>query len=444
MANEIEITIEPNSDNDANNESVSETASVDLDLNLEEVQKSIKVELTEDEKKVIEENKQKRKGKEKEKIEVADNWRDFKFTPEEAALAQSLHSDLIKELFDKKIIGAESDNKLETIPSGIDLLDVILGGGIGLGTMTIIAGNPGTFKSALAGQIIGNAQKKFKGNLLSNYLDSESATTVKRLYNLGVKNPPIKPIEDITIEKVFQILECIMTFKELKKKVEVPGIVVWDSIANTVTQIERDNPDLDINKTIGLRARILSFVLPRFISRLREYNMSLIAINQLRDKISMGQFTPAADLRWMGEKSMPGGNALKFNAFHLLLLKVKGDIDASKYGFTGVTLEAKCIKNKLFMPNIPIKLVVDFSRGVSNFYTSYDFLTDNKYIKSAAWQNMPGYDKSYRSNEAEQLYNTDSEFKKVFDELFNKAVQEQIMDANKLDALQVPEEVEEM
>jgi len=438
MANDIEISIETPDSGDETEQS----EAFNIDVNLEEVQKSIKVEISEEEAKVIEENKKNRKDKPT-KVEVAENWKDYQFTDEEIKLAAELHGDLLAQLVEKKVVGTESD-KLETIPSGIELLDFILGGGIGLGTMTIIAGNPGTFKSAIAGQIIANAQKKFKGKLLSNYLDSESATTVKRLYNLGVQNPPIRPLEDITVEKVFQILECIMTFKELKEKVDVPGIVVWDSIANTVTQIERDNPDLDINKTIGLRARILSFVLPRFISRLREYNMSLIAINQLRDKISMGQFAPAADLRWMGDKNMPGGNSLKFNAFHLLVLKVKGDIDPSKYGFTGVTLEAKCVKNKLFMPNIPVKLVVDFTRGVSNFYTSYDFLTDHKYIKTGAWQNMPGYEKNYRCSDAENLYNTDPDFKKTFDALFQTGLQEKIIKENRLDTMVVPEEIEAM
>ena len=54
--------------------------------------------------------------------------------------------------------------------------------------------------------------------------------------------------------------------------------------------------------------------------------ISLIAVNQLRDNMAIGPYGPPADLQHMGGKDIPGGQAAKFNAFHLLFLKNRGDI----------------------------------------------------------------------------------------------------------------------
>src|SRR5690606_3733807 len=115
---------------------------------------------------------------------------------------------------------------------------------------------------------------------------------------------------------------------------------------------------------------------PKYLPKLTKNNVAMIAVNQLREKIEMNSMIHTQnDLRWMGQdKTMPCGQAIKYNAFHLLLLKSKGDIKFEQYGFNGCMLEAKFIKNKLFTPNIPINLVVDFTKGVSNFWTNYAFL----------------------------------------------------------------------
>ena len=46
----------------------------------------------------------------------------------------------------------------------------------------------------------------------------------------------------------------------------------------------------DINQVLGQKARILSGMLPKYIPKLMQYNISLVAVNQLRDKIQIGKF----------------------------------------------------------------------------------------------------------------------------------------------------------
>lgn len=362
-------------------------------------------------------------------IEITDKDKKIAISKKEEDECISLQDDL-SNFISEKIDMSPDDGVIEVLPTGIDILDAVLGGGFGVGTFTVIVGNPGTFKSALLGQIIGSAQKKFKGNVLSSYLDSENAMTTDRLATLGVVKPKIKPYTDITVEKVFKTVEAIAAFKELRKITDMPSIVAWDSIANTTTEKERTTDD--VNQTLGLKARMLSYLFPKYIPKLRDNKISLIAINQLREKMDIGQFASANDLRYMGDKVMPGGQALKFNAFHLMLLKVRGDLKYEQYGFNGIMLDALCSKNKLFSPNVPVRMLVDFNCGISNFWTNYNFLVDTKRLKSGAWNSLIALpDKKFRTKDAKDLYDNDGNFKKMFDEEVQNTIKVEILDKYK-------------
>lgn len=206
-------------------------------------------------------------------------------------------ANLTKELFDEfssfmeKVADATVDKKVKlTIPTGIDLVDAILGGGFIVGGLGIIVGQPGSGKSMLAIQTLGQGQLMCKGKMLGGFLDSEEATTSVRLANLGVRYPKMKPYVDVTVEKVFKFIEGLSVFKDKKGIIDDPSVVVWDSIANTLSQKERevDNP----NEVIGYKARLLSILIPKYVSICAKHNICFLAVNQLRDVLAMGQFAP--------------------------------------------------------------------------------------------------------------------------------------------------------
>ena len=339
---------------------------------------------------------------------------------------ESMALDFNDFLQDKVDIDNEDGGNIDRLPTGIDLLDAIAGGGFGCGTFGVIAGSPGTFKSALLAQIIGTSQKKFKGRMTASYHDAEVAMTRERLANMGVVRPQIEPYTDVTIENIFKTIAATIGFKEAKGIMDWPSIVGWDSIANTETEKARTTDDL--NQTIGLKARMLSQLFPRYVHKMRKSKITLLAVNQLREKLEMGMFAPAADLQHMGNKDIPGGQSVKFNAFHLLMLKNKGDLKFDQYGFNGVRLEAVFIKNKFFRPNIPIMMLVDFNTGISNFWTNYNFLVDQKRIQAGAWNfllSLP--ENKFRTKDALTLYNTDQSFKTEFDKQVKETIQQVIL-----------------
>ena len=366
---------------------------------------------------------------EKEEIQVAPP-KPQKIEPtngDDEKLAKELYDEFSEFLHDKADMVPETEMK-KPMPTGIDLLDAVLGGGFAIGALSIIVGQPGSGKSMLAMQALGQGQRQHNGQMIGGYLDSEESTTGIRLANLGVRYPRLKPYSDITVEKVFKFLEGLCLFKQKKGIVETPSTVIWDSIANTLSEKEREADDP--NSVIGYKARMLSILIPKYVAKLGQHNISLIAVNQLRDVMQIGQFAPAKDLKFMSaSKDMPGGNVLKFNAFHLLEMKVGEVLTQDKFGFDGVVAKIKCVKNKFFPPNIEVEIMGSFTTGFSNFWTNYRFLAKTKRLNTGAWNYLVSLpDKKFRTRNAEELYNSDSDFKKKYDEAVKEAIQTEIID----------------
>jgi len=317
----------------------------------------------------------------------------------------------------------DDETDTEFIPTGIDVLDLLLGGGIAMNKLTLIAGDPGTFKSTLAISVCAQLQRKYEKSLIL-YLDSESATSVKRMRQLGLKY--VAPKTNLTVEKVFSTIDAVILFKEEKKLLDVPTVVVWDSVANTPTEAELRTSD--VNSVIGLKARIISSRLPVVINMLKKYNITLIFINQFRDKVQIGPFTQANDLRHLSpQKTLPGGNSLKFNASQFLQLKVSRVFNPqnSPYGFRATVVNVKTVKNKFFPDGYEAEIVIDPASGPHNLYTNFELLKANKKVVSSAWSYLKDYpDKKFRVKELEKIYNSDDTFRQQYDKIVRELLDE--------------------
>lgn len=342
-----------------------------------------------------------------------------------------LYDDLSNFLKEKIDIDNTYGGNFEKIPTGIDVLDAIAGGGFPVGNFSMIVGNPGTFKSALLASIISNGQKQYGNKFLTVYHDSESAMSSDRLAAMGVNKPEIRPYTDVTVESVFQSIHAIGAFEELRKLNDYYALVAWDSIANT--PCEKDKTTDDINQTVGLKARILSSMFARYLSRMREHKITLIAINQLRESLAMGPFGGQSDIAHSGGAEIPGGKSLKFNAFHLLWLKNRGDLKAEQYGFPAVKLEAQFHKNKFFRPFVPVTLVADINHGVSNFWSNFMLLVENKLMNTGIWNSLvtaPQFKFHYK--DALDLYKREPGFKQAFDDTAKETIQREITEKYKV------------
>jgi len=326
-------------------------------------------------------------------------------------------NDLKKTLaaFLTKTVDASADDSVKcTIPTGIDVLDTILGGGVATKLFQVV-GMPGSGKSALVARIIATAQRKWPGKSIGIYVDSEQSMSSERLEQLGVCNPTITPYgDDISVEKVFKFIEGICVFKEQHPEyMDIPACVIWDSIANTLTEkgVEAENQ----YSVLGQKAALLSHLLPKYVNKLNKYAICMVGVNQLREKIEMGMMHTPPTLRFLADKNIPGGNSLLFNSFQLLFLRQKEAL--KEYGFEGVIVTARTIKNKLFTPNVEVEMVFSFEHGFSNFWTNYELLKKFKRVTcGGGWVSLENYDgKKCQQKGVIQKYKEDPEFRVAWD-----------------------------
>jgi len=352
-------------------------------------------------------------------------------------IADDLYAEFDQFIKKETELEEEVEDKL-LIPTGIDILDAILGGGFAIGTLSVIVGHPGSGKSMLAMQVMGQGQRTYPG-ILCSYLDSENAVTVPRLHSLGVSR--VKPRQDLTVEKVFQFLETVCVFKSQKKIMDKPAIVVWDSIANTLSQLDLETDIKDFGKNVAYAARIYSKAIPKYTAKMAVHNVALIAVNQFRDNIKINQYEKRAKgVSFIAYSiNIPGGHSLRYNAFHLLEMEQKEVL--KNYEFEGIKVAARCVKNKLFSPNIVVELIASFHHGFDNFWTNFEFLKQTKRIKtSGAWSELNGYtQKKFQRPSVKGMYESDEEFRKVYDEAVKEAIQTEIIDKYATD---VPEDIE--
>ena len=98
---------------------------------------------------------------------------------EDVEKVKELYAEFSSFLETKTEMVADEGTK-ETISTSVDLADAVLGGGFAIGGLNIVVGSPGSGKTMIAAQTLGEGQKKYKGTMLGAFLDSEEATTSKR------------------------------------------------------------------------------------------------------------------------------------------------------------------------------------------------------------------------------------------------------------------------
>jgi len=301
-----------------------------------------------------------------------------------------------------------STSEFETVPTGIEPLDFILGGGVALGSIMMITGRAGSGKSSLAGRILGSLIRHTNGKCIADYIDIENGITSERLEKLGA--PGIVPKSAWTLEMFNKYIESLVAFKEENNMKDLPVMIVFDSLAASVT--EKELKAEDPKEVIGFKARTISLIINKALKIFPEYNITLILINQLRDNLSVSMMPTASAVRGLKQgESLPGGKAVLFAVNQLVYLNDNGKIDDA-FGFEGKTITAHCIKNRLFNPMIPVKLSFSYSAGYSNFWSIVLLLRETKYLVSAGgWWKLKYYDGKFRAKEMVELYVNNSNFR---------------------------------
>lgn len=226
------------------------------------------------------------------------------------------------------------------IPTGSVLLDYAVSnrilGGIPAGRLTEIYGMESTGKSLIAQFILKNTQKM---GGVAVFIDTENATSIDLLKNLGVNIEKLIYLQPNTIEEVFTNIEKIV-LKVTEKKFNKPITIVWDSVAATPSKAELEG-DYD-QTTIGLSARVISKSMKKIIQLIGQRQVTLVFINQLRHKIGAPAFAE--------QMTTPGGKAIPFHASVRIKIEKDGKIKNQQDEIIGVGVKATVVKNKVSAP----------------------------------------------------------------------------------------------
>lgn len=269
--------------------------------------------------------------------------------------------------------------------------------GITAGSYVLFIGKPSTSKTATAVKIAANIVRKFDNGTIIHFdleqamnysrvqaltrlpmneirdgkyiLRQEKCTledmkaTIMRLYHEKVNNPDIYKYKT---GKLNEFGEEIEIFE--------PSVIILDSIATITMALDGgDAKTLDKLEEISSQTdrMRLTAEIGRFFNEvmayLREANITLIAINQIKTNPQMGIVkSPAEILGLKQDETLPGGATPKFLA-HVLLKFVA--VGGEKYseedeGFSGFKVRVEIIKSRVSAALKSVDLIYDKNSGV--------------------------------------------------------------------------------
>ena len=227
-------------------------------------------------------------------------------------------------------------------------------GGVPVGRITELDGDPGTGKSLLCQMAMVDPTLD-----LIIYFDTEAAINKEFLEFLGVDidNILYEPID--TVEQMIaicqEVLDTVVANKQTDKKI----LMVIDSIALASTEKEMDP---DAGSDMGYKARLLRKFFRVYARKLEKYSVALLVTNHFTQKIGIVFGNP---------KTTTGGTALPYAASVRISLNIAEtkitDKKAEAIGASSVTLKAKTDKNRHFSPKRKVSFVLDFERGVHKY-----------------------------------------------------------------------------
>jgi recombination protein RecA len=262
-------------------------------------------------------------------------------------------------------LGTGAKVRVEAIPTGAINLDAAIGiGGIPRGRVTEIYGPESSGKTTLCLHVVANAQR---AGGVAAFIDAEHALDTEYAKKLGVDVENLLISQPDTGEQALEICEILVRSGAV-------DVIVVDSVAALVPKAEIEGEMGDSH--VGLQARLMSQALRKLTGAIARSRVSVIFINQLREKIGVMFGNP---------ETTTGGKALKFYASLRLDIRRIGPVK-EKEEVIGSHVRVKVVKNKVAPPFKQAEFDIMYAEGISHVSLLVDIGAESGIIeKSGAW-----------------------------------------------------------
>jgi len=263
------------------------------------------------------------------------------------------------------LMGDSAGIEVDVISTGSISVDKITGvGGLPKGRIVEVYGPESSGKTTLTLQTIAACQKD--GGICA-FVDAEHALDPVYAEALGVD------IESLIVSQPNTGEEALDIVAKLAESGIIDMIVI-DSVAALTPKAEIEG-EMGASH-MGLQARLMSQALRKITASVKNNNVLVIFINQLRMKIGVMFGNP---------ETTTGGNALKFYSSLRIDIRRIGAIK-DKDEVTGNRTRVKIVKNKVAAPFKQCEVDIMYGEGISRTNEIIDLGVDLGLIqKAGAW-----------------------------------------------------------
>jgi recombination protein RecA len=263
------------------------------------------------------------------------------------------------------LMGDTPREKMPSVSTGILGLDIALGiGGLPYGRICEIYGPESSGKTTLTLQVIAEAQKQGK---TCAFIDAEHALDPIYAEKLGVNLDELLMSQPDNGEQALEIADMLTRSASV-------DVIIIDSVAALTPKAEIEG-EMGAS-SVGVQARLMSQALRKLNGAVKNNNVLLVFINQIRMKIGVMFGSP---------ETTTGGNALKFYCSVRIDIR---RIGAVKDGdeIIGNETRVKVVKNKVSPPFKQAEFQILYGKGANRLAEIVDMGVKAGLVdKAGAW-----------------------------------------------------------